>query len=1015
MSDYLKKRKRTEGKSFSKSKNFRDTRNKFGNKNDRNSSYDNSKSKSHFKKSGGQGTYANNKSSAKKGFNLKMNKNKSNPTEESIMFDPSTYNQGAETISEDLIKIGKFWDGKTLIEPKNTMGRLTFIESTSFNPNNFTLSQVGDGLYILNSEDFSLLDKIMPTEESIVSYTYCQRKNEIICSMSNSLVRVYDLTLGAIKSKKVWKLNKEIARLMRIDQTGKFLAIATARNNILVYDTETYKLLNSFSGHSGFIYDLSFSPDKEKFMLYSASEDGTVKIWDILLNKQVSSLSGHSNGVRHLALTNDAMSLISVTADNNIYIWKLGNKPDSSSLIKTYYCAKEISAIYYFTRSKESNIKGNSNTKELTPTLLLGCEDGSLTEINLKNGKFSEDDKFTKFYDQPILQMYYSKNSHKLNILTNDQMIINLEIDLVHNEVNYAKLIKMYPGYCQELLDLKILKNSTSLDLTSNSNKFEFLFSSNDNALKYYQLNKNTESTLIKAYEGHEDFIMNIEISGDYISTSSKDKTLRIWKNTSTSEQFNCKCIAVLRGHSEVVNSSALMVKKGNKKVVSCGKDLSIKVWDFSHIDESVILSNDEEYVPPVFIKESLYSEMAHSEEINLVKVSPNEKLIASGAYDKTIKIFSNDLKLLGTITGHRRAITDISFSKYAKLLASSSTDKTIKIWNLNDYNSISCINTFEGHLASVLKVQWVYFGTHILSAGADGLVKFWNLKTSECLNTVNAHEGKIWALDVNEGNSNKKNENEEEKEQIANSNKKTIQFVTGGTDSKVILWTDVTAEKETETLNKEEDNIIKKEKLRHLNDDKKYYEAMKLTLELNHRNDFISILKNYVHEGLKRDIDESLYQMKDNISIIINNRKILEEGEGSNNLELSKKSSDEIFKQNLTNILKDQELRKIVKMNINKILEITRDNNLRSANFLYVQILLKLLLISTNYEFFFNQKDVVLGKKNKKLKKQRKDIDYIENFGIIKSYSEKHLERINREITKSYLVDFVLEKMKII
>jgi hypothetical protein len=313
-----------------------------------------------------------------------------------------------------------------------------------------------------------------------------------------------------------------------------------------------------------------------------------------------------------------------------------------------------------------------------------------------------------------------------------------------------------------------------------------------------------------------------------------------------------------------------------------------------------------------------------------------------------------------------------------------------------------------------VLKVQWVYFGTHVLSAGADGLVKFWNLKSSECLNTVNAHEGKIWALDVNEPTA----VNPADKENTLN--KKTFQFITGGTDSKVTLWTDVTAEKETEALNKEEDTIIKKEKLRHLNDDREYYAAMKLALDLNHRNDFISILKNFINENLKSSGQQE--QFKDNISIIIENRKALEEEEvvSSGNEVLSndivgKHDTTALFKQNLSKILKDEQLRKIVKSNIHKVLEITRDNNLRTTNFLYVQILLKLVLVSTNYESFFNHKDVSLGKKNKKLKKQRKDIDYIENFGIIKSYSEKHLERINREITKSYLVDFVMEKMKII
>lgn len=362
--------------------------------------------------------------------------------------------------------------------------------------------------------------------------------------------------------------------------------------------------------------------------------------------------------------------------------------------------------------------------------------------------------------------------------------------------------------------------------------------------------------------------------------------------------------------------------------------------------------------------------------------------------------------------------MTDISFSKYAKVLASCSTDKTIKIWNLNDF---SCINTFEGHLSSVLRIHWIYYGTHIISAGADGLVKFWNLKTSECLNTLNAHEGKIWALDVIEETDNKitdlENLENQEKESF-DKNINNFKFITGGTDSKITIWTDVTAQKETESLKIEEEKMLKTERLRILNDNKEYYEAMKLALDLNHKNDFMSIFKNFINDNMKGD--ETL-SSNDNISIIINNRKYLDEQDLDSNsfrdLDFAK-----LYKERLNKILKDAEFRKIILNNVDKVLEISRDNNIRAAGFFYAQIILKLILISTNFEDFTNKNNnKKLGSKNKGIKKLKtiivppQTIDYVENFEIVKAYSQKHLERINRELTKSYLIDHVLEKMKII
>jgi U3 small nucleolar RNA-associated protein 13 len=160
-----------------------------------------------------------------------------------------------------------------------------------------------------------------------------------------------------------------------------------------------------------------------------------------------------------------------------------------------------------------------------------------------------------------------------------------------------------------------------------------FLFSSNDNMMKYYDKAKSK----VTIFEGHSDFIMNIEIKNKFISTSSKDNTVRIWEWWYSHEgSFVCKCICLLRGHSESVNCSCLMVKKGYK-VATVGKDKCVKLWDFSNaIKSKEDATGDHEIV---CISESQFSEIGHEEEINVVKASPNEKLIASGSYDKTIKV----------------------------------------------------------------------------------------------------------------------------------------------------------------------------------------------------------------------------------------------------------------------------------------------------------------------------------------------------------------------------------------
>ena len=84
---------------------------------------------------------------------------------------------------------------------------------------------------------------------------------------------------------------------------------------------------------------------------------------------------------------------------------------------------------------------------------------------------------------------------------------------------------------------------------------------------------------------------------------------------------------------------------------------------------------------------------MAHQKYINCVRVSPNDKLIATSSQDKQIKLWdSSNLKLIATLVGHKKGVWDIQFNPAEQVLVSASGDKDLKIWNLLTHQCVSTL-----------------------------------------------------------------------------------------------------------------------------------------------------------------------------------------------------------------------------------------------------------------------------------------------------------------------------------
>ena len=114
------------------------------------------------------------------------------------------------------------------------------------------------------------------------------------------------------------KIHKAVGKTVKINPSKNFFAVVTSRNNINIYNIKNLSLECVLEGHAHIIYDIIFNPNKEKFELFSCSEDSTVRTWNLLLRKCINYFYHLGTSFRHLQNTNDGNFLVGGSLDNKI-------------------------------------------------------------------------------------------------------------------------------------------------------------------------------------------------------------------------------------------------------------------------------------------------------------------------------------------------------------------------------------------------------------------------------------------------------------------------------------------------------------------------------------------------------------------------------------------------------------------------------------------------------------------------------------------------------------------------
>ncbi|MCC5656489.1 hypothetical protein LC608_05745 [Nostoc sp. XA010] len=175
--------------------------------------------------------------------------------------------------------------------------------------------------------------------------------------------------------------------------------------------------------------------------------------------------------------------------------------------------------------------------------------------------------------------------------------------------------------------------------------------------------------------------------------------------------------IHTLQGHSNSVNSLAF--SPDGKILASGSYDNTIKLWDIGTGRE-------------------IYTLQGHSNSVNSIAFSPDGKILASGSDDKTIKLW--DVTTRGqilTIQAHRDSVRSVAFSPDGKTLASGSSDNTIKLWDMRTKGQI---RTLQAHSEWVRSVAFSPDGKTLASGSNDKTIKLWDVTTGGQIRTLQGH-----------------------------------------------------------------------------------------------------------------------------------------------------------------------------------------------------------------------------------------------------------------------------------
>jgi WD40 repeat protein len=514
----------------------------------------------------------------------------------------------------------------------------------------------------------------------------------------NRLCRLDQRTLGG---------HSDGATSIAFSPDGRWLASASEDQTIKLWDVATGQVVRSLWGHTGAVHGVAFSPADGQ--LASAGADRTVKLWSVATGQLIRTLSGHSEEVCAVAFSPDGQRLASASLDSTLKIWEAGTGRKLQS-----FRQDPIGIVYW------RCIAFSPDSRRLAS----GGESGGTGRVMLWDVATGEAALTFLRPQEDFRSLVFSPDGRRLAMASSDTTIKLLDPE-------NGKVTLTLQGHKNAVLGVAFSRDGGRLASAGR-----------DQTVRMWDTETGRELLTLR---GHTNEVSGVAFSPDgrRLASASADQTLKIWDTIAGQQPVT------FRGHWKWVMSVAL--SRDGRRAASGELSGVVRVWDPETGQETLTLEhvggdtgraldfnpdgsrlasaggdNGQVKIWDLSSGKQIRTLKGHSSYVNSVVFSPDGLRLASAGSDGTVRVWdAASGQQLHSFAGHTPYWNSLAFSPDGRRLAYASVDRTVIIWDLL---TVQPALLLRGHAKTVNGVAFSPDGKRLASASEDQTVIVWDL-----------------------------------------------------------------------------------------------------------------------------------------------------------------------------------------------------------------------------------------------------------------------------------------------